>query len=300
MTASPTVFLDERYMLRPEYETRNYDLATNSRTMDFPASGIKIAGTALTTTAAELNTITDIPGAELQATDPSVKVTLFDDFTLTTLDPLVWSDGEGSDAEAIGPAIVAGDLNGSIVFRSGDADNAAGSVDTSGTCGNGLYWQTDSGGLVMETRVKIDDITNSAIFVGFTDAVLADGAMEAPIEASGSGDVITAEAADAAGIIFDTDFATTPTKFNLGSVNNTSVTTVVAGTISPVNATYITLRVSLTAAGILEGFVNGTSIGTIASAITITDPVCPAVLVRGRTTAVRNLTVDYIWVQQNR
>ncbi len=57
---SPTVFLDERYMFHPKYETRNYDLATDSRTMDFPASGIKIAGTAVTATAAELNILDDI------------------------------------------------------------------------------------------------------------------------------------------------------------------------------------------------------------------------------------------------
>lgn len=52
---SPTVFLDERYMLHPAYETRNYDLATDSRTMDFPASGILIAGTAMSASAVELN-----------------------------------------------------------------------------------------------------------------------------------------------------------------------------------------------------------------------------------------------------
>ena len=286
---SPTVFMDERYMLRPEYETRNYDLSTNSRTMNFPASGILIAGTAMTASAVELS-----------AADPSAKATLFDDFLLTTMDPLVWSDGEGSDAQAVGPAIVAGATNGTITFRSGDADNAAGSVDVSGTCGNGLHWQTDQGGLAMEVRVQVDDITNCSLFVGFTDAVLADGSMEAPIEASGSGDVITAEAGDAAGILFDTDFATTPLMFNLGSVKNTAVTTVVPGTTAPVNATYNVLRVTLTAAGILEGFVDGTSIGTIASAITVADPVTPCVLVRGRTTAVRNCTVDYIWCQQNR
>ena len=277
-------------------------------------------GTAITATATELN-YTDtttlgtsqaskamvrdssnlmdgVPVAETQALDPSQKVTLFDDFF--ELNGTLWSDGEGSDAEAVGPAIVANDINGSIVFRSGDADNASGAVDVSGICGNGLLWQTNSGGLVMEARVKIDDITNSSIFVGFTDAVLADGSMEAPLEASGSGNVITAEADDAAGIIFDTDFATDPTFFHLGAVINTSVKTIVVGTVVPVNNTYITLRVALTAAGVLTGSVNGTSIGSITGAITVADPVTPAVLVRGRTTAVRNLTVDYIWVQQDR
>ncbi len=251
---SPTVFLNERYMLRPEYETRNI---------------------------------------------AAYKITLFDDF-LGTLDGNLWSDGEGSDAQAVGPVAVASSESGAIEATSGDADNAAGSVDVSGTCGNSLSWKADNGGLVMEAKIQVDDITNCSVFVGFTDLVLADGAMEAPLEASGSGDVITAEAADAAGIIFDTDFATTPLTFNLGSVKNTSVTTVVTGTTAPVNDTYNVLRVTLSAAGVLEGFVDGTYIGTISSAITITDPLCPCVLVRGRTTATRKVTIDYIWCQQNR
>ena len=74
---SPTVFLDERYMLRPEYETRNYDLATDSRTMDFPASGILIAGTAMSATAAELNLLDGVTAttAELnRVADVSVRV----------------------------------------------------------------------------------------------------------------------------------------------------------------------------------------------------------------------------------
>ncbi len=285
---SPTVFMDERFMLRPEYETRNYDLATDSRTMDFPASGIKIAGTAMTASADELS-----------ALDKSTKTTLFDDF-LGTFDTNLWSDGEGSNAQANGPVAVASSLSGAVVCESGDGDDANGAVDVSGTCGNSLSWKTNQGGLVMEAKVFVDDITNCSLFVGFVDAVLANGSMKAPIEASGSGDVITAESADAAGIIFDTDFATTPTKFNLGSVKNTAVTTVVAGTTAPTNGAYNTLRVTLTAAGILEGFVDGTSIGTIASAITVTDPLTPCVLVRGRTSVSKFATIDYIFCQQDR
>ena len=279
-------------------------------------------GTAVTATAAELNyndvttigtsqasksmvrdssnLMDGVPLTETLSVDPSQKVTLFDDFVTTTFDTTFWTDGEGSDDLAVGPAIVSGDLNGSFIAVSGDADNASGAVDISGTTGAQLNWQTDSGGLVMEVRLKINDITNSAIFVGFTDKTQADGGMEAPIEASGSGNVITAEADDAAGIIFDTDFATDPTFFHLGAVINTFVKTIVVGTVVPVNNTYITLRVALSAAGVLTGFVNGTSIGSITGAITVADPVTPAVLVRGRTTAVRNLTVDYIWVQQDR
>ena len=266
-----------------------------------PTGGMTVGTTTLTEAELAVLDSMNAPVAELQSVDPSQKVTLFDDFTYAVFDANVWSDGEGADTTgAVGPAIVADTANGAWVASSGDDDNAAGSADTSGTTGIDLNWLADNGGLVMEARIKVDDVTNCAFFVGFTDAVLADGSMEAPIEASGSGDVITAEAEDAAGIIYATDFATNPTKINLGSVIATAVTTVVVGAATPVNDTYLTLRVTISAAGVLEGFVNGTSIGTISSAITTSDPLTPAVLVRGRTTATRDITCDYIWVQQDR
>ena len=84
---SPTVFLDERYMFHPKYETRNYDLATDSRTMDFPASGIKIAGTAVTATAAELNRVADVSARVVAQTVATLAVTeLLHDGKVITMD----------------------------------------------------------------------------------------------------------------------------------------------------------------------------------------------------------------------
>ncbi len=266
-----------------------------------PTGGLTVGTTTLTEAELAVLDGMNAPVAELQSVDPSQKVTMFDDFLGDTFNLDLWTDGEGADTTgAAGPALVATGANGEFLAVSGDDDNAAGSVDTSGTTGAELNWLADNGGLVMEARIKVNDISSCAFFVGFTDAVLADGSMEAPIEASGSGDVITAEAEDAAGIIFDTDFATSGAFINLGSVIATAVTTVVPSATSPVNNVYLTLRVTISAAGVLEGFINGTSIGTISSAITTSDPLTPAVLVRGRTTVIRNLTVDYIWVQQDR
>ncbi len=67
----PTVKLDERYMFSPALETRNYDLATDSRTMDFPLNGILIDGVAMTASAAELNASsgTGLSAAELAVLD---------------------------------------------------------------------------------------------------------------------------------------------------------------------------------------------------------------------------------------
>ncbi len=286
---SPTVHLDERFMMRPEYETRNYDFATAGRTLDLGASKLLIDSVAMTS-----------PAAELMATDPSSKVTVFDDFTYLTYDPTVWADGEGSDTTgAIGPTIVANALGGRVLATSGDANSATTTVDTSGISSIHLSWTTANGGLAMETRLEVNDITNCSVFVGFTDRVVADGTTEMPIDASGSGDVIDQTATDAAGIIFDTEFATSPTFFNLGAVSGGSVATVVVGTKVPVNDVFQTFRVEITAARTVQAWVDGVSIGTIATALADV-ALTPVVLVRGRTTAVREMTVDYVWCQQNR
>ncbi len=97
---SPTVFLDERFMLRPEYETRNYDLATDSRTMDFPASGIKIAGTPMTASAAELNKLDGLSASatELDYVDVTTLGTVQASkaMTVASTKGLVWTTTSGT------------------------------------------------------------------------------------------------------------------------------------------------------------------------------------------------------------
>ena len=55
------------------------------------------------------------------------------------------------------------------------------------------------------------------------------------------------------------------------------------------------------AAGAVQGFINGKPIGDpIANAVTITTALTPCVAVSSRSAAARILTLDYVWVQQNR
>lgn len=78
--ASPTVYLDQRFLLSPHYETA-YDLtAGNAPTLDLAASKLKIAGTAVDLTAAEFNYL-DITTLGTGAASKAVVLDSGDDYT---------------------------------------------------------------------------------------------------------------------------------------------------------------------------------------------------------------------------
>ncbi len=202
---------------------------------------------------------------------------------------------------------MADSLSGEILITSGDVGDGGtpgdttALVDGAAISGKTLMWQTDSGGLAMEVKVKLTTVAESILFVGFIDEVSIDADVNLGIQASGTADVIKTEVGDAAGIIYDTSFQTSPTLFLLGSTINTAVTTAVVHASGPADDTYVTLRVELTAAGVLSGWVDGVAFGSsIAAAITVTDPLTPTVTVASNDTNESLATVDYIWVQQDR
>ena len=99
--------------------------------------------------------------------------------------------------------------------------------------------------------------------------------------------------------MFDTDGSTD--EFFHGGVDSGTPTAAVHSGSAPVNNTYVTLRVEVSAAGAVRGFVNGTAIGAAtASAITIATPVTPFIVVSNRSASQRILTVDYIHAQMDR
>jgi hypothetical protein len=75
--ASPTVYTDQRYLMGPHYAS-SYDLTVgNAPTFDLAKDKLKIAGTAVTLTAAEFNILDDVTAtaAEINAAaDRSTKV----------------------------------------------------------------------------------------------------------------------------------------------------------------------------------------------------------------------------------
>ncbi len=189
MTASLSSNPDERYMLHPVYETRNYDLATPGRTMDFPASGILIAGVAVTASAAELNAVSGsgVSAAELAVLDvvagtgaasKAVVLDSGDDYAWPSAGILTCSHVVGNATPmnvtgVAGSSSVGGTLN--IVGGAGDgAGNNGGPINvTTGAGVNGTSGTADNSGLLTLTTGVAGTITTGTGGVGGAVALTA-------------------------------------------------------------------------------------------------------------------------------
>ena len=86
-----------------------------------------------------------------------------------------------------------------------------------------------------------------------------------------------------------------------GGVKNGTDTTPAFSGSAPVDNTYVILRVEVSAAGAVQGFVNGVAIGAaVANAVTATTALTPAIVIGNRSANQVTATIDYIKVEQNR
>jgi hypothetical protein len=241
----------------------------------------------------------EVDGSQIGSIDKSAKFTLFEDFygtwAIGDAGPAdTWSTTAGSGTATEVATTVAGSLNGEVTMKSSTDDGANGANSTTFTSIN-LGFKANSGGLAMEVRLKLDAITVVALFVGFTDTIST--TVELPLFLTAAD--IDSDATDACGVGFDTD-GTTKQFFHGGVKNGTDTVPVYSGT-APVAATYVTIRVEVSAAGAVQGFIDGVPIGVpVANAVTATTALTPMVVVSSRSAAARIMTMDYIWVQQNR
>lgn len=235
------------------------------------------------------------PEAELASVDPSQKVTFFDDFLAAAIEGRISSTaGSGTGNEAA--TKVANSLSGEITLKSASDDGAHGANGTSLTLDE-LNFKANQGGLVLETRIKLDAITAVALFIGFTDVISS--TVELPIYKTEGADTVDSDADNACGVCFDTD-GTTDEWFHAGTKATADTDPTHSGT-APSAGTYVTVRVEVSAAGAVTGYINGTPIGAAtANAITATTAITPCIVVANRSAAQRIATVDYLWVQQNR
>jgi len=223
--------------------------------------------------------------------DQTAIVQYFTDFLGDALeDELLAGVGSGTgNAVALSVGV-----NGRCEIKTSSADAAIGANGSSLSLG-ALNWRADQGNLMMEARVQIDNIAASMIFVGFTDALAS--TVEAPIFLNGAD--IDSDADNACGVIYDTDGTTA--QWCHGGVKATVDTVPDYSGTAPVNATWATVRVEVSAAGAVQGFIDGVPIGDpVANAVTITTPLCPIIFVANRGAAVRNVLVDYLLVQGGR
>jgi len=218
----------------------------------------------------------------------------FDDFTggsqafsTTIVDG--WRSRKGSDGACVDWTVTPA-ANGTVV---GTIGSTTASMAVSGTqLDAGLDWLASSGELVFEARVKLSAITNIAVFVGFTDQTAA---LEMPILSAASADTITTNATDSVGFMFDTSMTTQ--KWWLVGVANDVDATAINSTFAPVAATYETLRIEVSTAGVATFFRNGLRIAgaPMTGAVTASIALTPVIAGFNRTTTgTPTITADYV------
>jgi hypothetical protein len=203
-----------------------------------------------------------------------------------------WSAAKGSDGQGIIATVVSGAAGGVVRLTSGDVGTgtaADGSVLT-----HSLNWKANQGGLYMEARLKLNtSVASVCVNIGFTD-VLATTTLEAPFTVSGT--TITSAATDAACLVFDT--AQTTDIFNLIGVKNNTDTalTATSNSFAPTADTYATYGIYIDTAGSATAFINGAKVATVANAVTATVALTPVISIETRTTAIKEVDIDYIFV----
>ncbi len=255
----------------------------------------------VTSTAAEINALDGITANvdELNDLDLGTKATLYEDFIGTwaigDAGPAdLWSSTAGSGATPVVATTVANSLNGEVILTSAtnDGTDAANCATLSGI---NLGYKANQGGLVMEARLSIDDVSEAVLFVGFTDTIST--TVELPIFLVTT--AIDSTADNACGVGYDVDGTTK--QFFHGGVKATVDTTPAYSGTAPADGVYFIVRVEVSAAGAVRGFINGTAIGVaVAAAVTITTPLTPMIVIGNRSANKVIATIDYIKVQQNR
>ena len=221
---------------------------------------------------------------------------IYDDFiqqTLTEADT-PWILNSGTDPQAIDPAISAAEC-GVLLMTTGDDDGTT-AVDATQIVGH-IPVQADSGGLVFETRLHINTaITNVSIFAGLTDVTT----LEEPF--SNAADVLTSNADDACGFLYDTSATTDEWWMTAvdGGVDDSGCATL--GT-APVADVYQKLRMEVSADGATINFyIDGTLEDTLSADTGVSPDVnlYPTVIVCGDGAASKTVDVDYIYCGHNR
>lgn len=231
-------------------------------------------------------------GSQIALPSPS-KVALFDDFIGDAMDAR-WNIVEGTDSATSAESILAGGIGGVLRLTTGDAGTglAADTIQLT----QALQWQASNGGLCFEARIKLSAITTCWAFLGFTDLVT----LEAPIESAASADTFTTTATDAVGWMFDTRMSTD--NWWLTGVANDVDATMQNSTFAPVAATYETLRVEVSTAGVATFYRNGKQVGSAMSgAVTAATDLTPTIAV-SKTSVAASMTLDcdYIAVSMDR
>lgn len=221
---------------------------------------------------------------------------IYDDFTYQAIAETYtpWILNSGTDPQAIDPAISAAE-RGVLLMTTGDDDGTT-AVDATQLIAH-IPVQADSGGLVFECRLHINTaITNVSIFAGLTDVTTLEEAF------SNAADVITSNADDACGFLYDT--SATTDEWWMCAVDSTvdDAGNATLGT-APVADTYQVLRMEVSADGATINFyIDGTLEDTLSADTGVSPDVnlYATIIACGDGTASKTVDVDFIYVGHDR
>jgi hypothetical protein len=226
--------------------------------------------------------------------DPQDYAIDFDDFLGDSLHGY-YSGAKGTDAQGVAPTVeTTGALRakGHMLMTCGDTIVVAESISS---LTKGLNYRPSYGTIYMKTAIVLDAITNVSINVGFSDT-LATTTLEEPFSISGT--TITSNATDAVCFVFDT--AQTNDFFHCQGVKADVDTAILNTGIAPVANTTVILEIEIDTAGHAKYWINNVLVGTVANAVTATALLTPIFTIMARTTAVRTLYADYLFITQTR
>lgn len=223
----------------------------------------------------------------------------FDDFLGAVISSSLWDVNKGSDGAAVNFASLLPSANGVVRATTGanaSADMAGNGVQISG----GLNYLVSNGGVAMEAAFKPAAITTCNLFVGWHDTTAH--TLQAPFTISAG--VVTANAANAVGFVFDT--AATAATIKFCSVNASGTPQVIDTGLAPSTAAFQRWRVTVTAAGNATGFIGGAqvtpviagSVNNIALAVATTAVMGPKVEYFRRAATATNIDLDYLFSEQ--
>jgi len=208
-------------------------------------------------------------------------ITIYDDFTGVAVDAT--NDWVKSIVNSSTFAPVAGEHGGIARITTGAADDDDMEVSTS------LCFKA-SAGIGMETRIATGDIANTAMNIGFTDAVTEAADLLAFTFAT---TVLTNTADDAA--LFFTDKDATTNLLRFAASKATTASAITTGTL-PVDGAFHVYRVEIDSSGNIAAYYDGALFASVSAGITITDPLCAYIGLINREAFANTLDVDYIRV----
>ncbi len=220
---------------------------------------------------------------------------LHDHFDQISLDTANWSEtlpGSAGDSLAISAGV-----GGLVLLTLGNADNDSGMISSQ------IIFEADKN-CICEARLKVVDITDTACFFGFTDAI---GESNSNMAIAFEADTIEGTAQNAVGFVLDRDALTLGGRDEwlcCGVYGDTDAVNVSSGE-TAVSNTWVTLRVELKkSSDYAEAwfYINGVAVGYIEDSVATATDLCVAVHGENRETGVNGtIYIDRIdaWQDEN-